>query len=325
MRHSSSSPLSSSKKHAASTPAISVADQALRQRAKRALASRRFSQNYLVKQSVLDGIVRCLELNAATDRVLEIGPGLGFLTECLWKTGTPVMAVEIDNRLVEGLRRNYETFSALTSATTSPDRLPESSGFQLIHRDFLKTTTTDFPWLPTKVVGNLPYNITSPILFKLLGEVDGDPLFPTGTLQQVTVMVQREVADRMAAKVGTKAYNPLSLALQSRFEVEPEFYVPPEAFYPAPKVTSSVVSLFPKAKPAVAPEQASLFLKVVRAAFQQRRKTLWNALRHSLAPMPAEVIEAALNKAGLNPQHRAEQVPLEGFVALTEALDALTR
>jgi 16S rRNA (adenine1518-N6/adenine1519-N6)-dimethyltransferase len=274
----------------------------LKLRAKAFQASRRFSQNFLIDAGVLDGIVRCMNLTKA-DTVLEIGPGLGFLTERLIPVAGKVLAVELDKRLADGLHRAFS----------------KEEHFELTQGDFLRYDLNQMGTQPFKVVGNLPYNITSDILFKLVGEVHQATPLPLGQIQQMTVMVQKEVAERMSAKPGSKVYGPLSIALQYRYQVEPEFDVLPAAFEPRPGVTSTVISLLPRNEPMVALEDASLFRRLVRAGFQQRRKTLKNSLAHG-SGVSEEILEAAMASINLSLQERPEQVPISQWGALANAV-----
>jgi 16S rRNA (adenine1518-N6/adenine1519-N6)-dimethyltransferase len=285
----------------------SDADFALLKEARRVRASKRFSQNFLVDDQVLSAITRCLELKPG-ETVLEIGPGLGFLTEKLLEKEVNLHAVELDKRLVEYLgHRFFMNENAKKNLT--------------VHSaDFMAFPLESLPVQTFKVVGNLPYNLTSPILFKLVGELD--EVAPTQHLQQITVMVQKEVADRMTSQPGGKTWGPLAIALQVRYQVEPEFLVLSRSFEPAPKVTSAVVSLFPRPKPLVALHSPGGFRKLVRAAFSQRRKMLHNALCHGLG-LPQATIDAAFEAVGLASTLRAEQLSIEQFAALSNTLFAL--
>lgn len=283
-------------------PERSAADLALIHEAKQVQASKRFSQNFLIDARTIDAIARCLELSAS-DTVLEIGPGLGFLTESLLQQAGNVTAVELDKRLVEYLATKFR----------------DADHLNLVSQDFMDYSLSSLGESKFKVVGNLPYNLTSPILLKLVGELDDETPLPLGQVEQITVMVQKEVADRMAAQPGGKTYGPLAIALQYRYEVEPEFIVPAKSFLPAPKVTSAVVSLFPRKKPLVALESPSHFRKLVRAAFGQRRKMLHNTLAHGLG-LPMEAVLRAFEQTSLDSQLRAEKLSIQQLAHLSNAL-----
>ena len=223
----------------------------------------------------------------ADDNVVEIGPGLGALTRPLLERIRRLAVIEIDRNLAARLTDEYP-----------PDRLT------LYNADALEF---DFASLGAnlRVVGNLPYNISSPLLFHLAQY--------EATLFDLTLMLQREVVERMAAAPATPAYGRLSVMLQVRFRVERLFTVPPGAFRPAPKVESAVVRLTPlrDARPSLADE--ALFARIVTAAFGQRRKTLRNALK-TLAS------EADLERAGIAPGARGETLSVADFVRLANAL-----
>ena len=289
-------------KRGSNLPQRSEADWALINEAKKVQASKRFSQNFLIDAGVISAISRCLELKA-TDTVLEIGPGLGFLTQALVQEAGQVTAVELDKRLVEYLDTKF----------TGQDKLT------LISQDFMTYALSDVKVDKFKVVGNLPYNLTSPILLKLVGELDDETPLPLGQIEQITVMVQKEVAERMTAQPGGKTYGPLSIALQYRYEVEPEFIVPSKSFMPAPKVTSAVVSLFPRKKPLVELSSPKHFRKLVRSAFSQRRKMLHNTLTHGLG-LSMETVQQAFHQVGLDSKLRAEKLTMQQLAALSNAL-----
>ncbi len=225
--------------------------------------------------------------------MVEIGPGLGALTRPLLERVRHLTAVEIDRDIAAALRMEF-----------APDRLT------VCEQDALEF---DFAALGAglRVVGNLPYNISTPILFHLAAA--------RPALQDLHLMLQKEVVDRMAAAPATPAYGRLSVMLQYRFEVDPLFGVPPSAFRPPPKVHSTVVRLRPVRVPAVAARDESLLAQIVTKAFGQRRKTLRNALK-------GLVSEDALRALGIDPGVRGEALPIAAFVAIANvAAEAASR
>lgn len=248
-------------------------------------ARKRFGQNFLVDATVVDRIVGAIA-PGRDERIIEIGPGREAITGPLLDAGADLCVVEIDRDLAADLRRRRPSL-------------------EVVEADAL---TVDFAALgagrPYRIVGNLPYNISTPLLFHLL---DQDP-----APRDMTFMLQKEVVERMTAVPGTKAYGRLSLACQDRAEVSTLFPVPPEAFEPRPKVDSAVVRVRPRAEAQVPPELAPAFHALVRQAFSQRRKTLRNSLRGQLDA-------AAIEAAGVDPGARPEQVDLAGFLALARA------
>ncbi len=249
---------------------------------------KQFGQHFLHDDAVVANIVRAIAPRAG-EHVVEIGPGDGALTLPLLRALGRLTVIELDRDLVPRLENTARGVGELT----------------IVNADVLGV---DFSALaggaPLRVVGNLPYNISSPILFHCLDHVDA--------ITDMHFMLQKEVVDRMAAAPGSKVYGRLSVMLQLACRVEPLLHVPPEAFRPPPKVESAVVRLLPRApaqRPGVDP---ALLANVVRAAFGQRRKTLANAL-HGL--LDAQTIAAA----GIDPRARAEQIAPDGFVALARA------
>lgn len=265
-------------------------------------------QNFLVDGNVLRRIVAAAELTAA-DTVLEIGPGLGVVTAHAARTARHVVAIEVD----KGLFRWLTTF------------LGPYDNVHLVHEDALKTDLAGLlaahrpaPGGAYKVLANLPYYITTPLLMRLLEE--------NLPIDSAVVMVQREVARRLGAVPATKDYGALSVAVQLRADVETVADVSPGVFFPRPQVQSSVVRLRLKPLPPEAPPESLLFA-VVRAAFGQRRKTLRNALRHAAASgrhrSPADVVawtkddvDAALAAAEVDGRRRGETLSPADFVTL---------
>jgi 16S rRNA (adenine1518-N6/adenine1519-N6)-dimethyltransferase len=245
---------------------------------------KRFGQNFLTDQSVLDQIIRAITPQA-DNLMVEIGPGLGAMTRLLIGSLTHLHAVEVDRDLVGRLEK---TFSR-NKLTVHPQ--------DALQFDFAQLAADGNKKL--RVVGNLPYNISSPLLFHLTQFVT--------RIQDQHFMLQKEVVERMVAEPGSKAYGRLSVMLQWRYHMELLFIVPPEAFDPPPKVESAIVRMIPIAEPMAC--DASVLERVVTQAFSQRRKVIRNCLSGMFT-------ENELIAAGVDPQARPETVPLEQYVAL---------
>ena len=255
-------------------------------------ARKRFGQNFLHDRHWIERIAKAVNATEGDD-IVEIGPGQAALTRELIAGAGKVRAVEIDRDLAAWLK---ETF-------------PES--LSLIEADALTLDWTQVARNDNlRVVGNLPYNISSPLLFKLLEAADH--------VKDQHFMLQKEVVDRMVAQHGSKAYGRLSVMLQWRYRMQKLFDVPPGAFNPPPKVMSSVVRMIPKAKEEVPSVDFELFSSVVANAFSQRRKTIRNALS---ALLSSEEISAC----DVDPGARAEALPLDAFVRLAQKAEALGR
>ncbi len=255
--------------------------------------SKKLGQNFLIRRSVVDEIVHAADL-AAGEPVLEIGPGIGTLTQGLAQSHADVTAIELDRRLLEVLD------------TT----LAEYDNVRIIHGDALKL---DIPEImnhkPFKVVANLPYYITTPIIMSLL-----ESRLP---IERMVMMVQREVALRMVAKPGTKDYGALSVAVQYYTEPNIVMDVPPKAFLPAPAVTSAVIRCVLRDKPPVELMNEKLFFRVVKAGFEQRRKTFSNTMKTT--GLSKEQIETVLVKANIDGQRRGETFSLQEFADVANA------
>ncbi|HEX7065169.1 MAG TPA: 16S rRNA (adenine(1518)-N(6)/adenine(1519)-N(6))-dimethyltransferase RsmA [Bacillales bacterium] len=264
-------------------------------------------QNFLIDANVLRNLVELLELSENAG-VIEIGPGIGALTESLAEKARKVVAVEIDGRLVPVLR---EAFA-------------DCRHVKIIHADVLELDLQEVaeaefsPGQDLMVAANLPYYITTPILLKLLH---------SGlSLRSIIVMVQKEVADRIAAQPGHKAYGSLSIAVQYYAEAETVMQVPKSAFLPNPNVDSAVLRLRIRSNPVVHVNDEPFFFEVVRASFGQRRKTLFNNLTHNLFPREQkEAVRSLLNSADIEPGRRAETLSIAEFARLSEALLELHR
>jgi 16S rRNA (adenine1518-N6/adenine1519-N6)-dimethyltransferase len=259
---------------------------------------KRLGQNFLVHESVIDSIVRLLNV-VPQDEIVEIGPGLGFLTRRLVEAAKRVWAVEIDSGLVNRLQRS--------SLSSHP-------AFQLIHNDILKIVPEDFlPSHKVKLVGNLPYSISTPVLFRLF---DWRAHFSS-----LVLMVQKEVADRMTSAPGTKAYGTLSVWCQVHGRIVEKLTVSPEAFFPKPKVRSTILKIDLHPEPLMAVKELPLLRGLIRSAFGQRRKTLGNALVNWLQ-RDRHQIENFLRSQGVDPVRRGETLSVEEFLALSRALKA---
>lgn len=251
---------------------------------------KRFGQHFLVDAQVLARILAALA-PLAEDHIVEIGPGKGALTRYLLPHCRRLDAIEIDRDLVELLREKF-------------------SGIENLHIHCADALRFDFTHLAEvgeriRIVGNLPYNISTPLLFQLFEQkqVIGDMLF----------MLQKEVVERLTASPDSKRYGRLSVMAQYHCRIEKLFTVGPESFRPSPKVTSAIVRLTPYLIPPVEVGEYTRFETVVASAFGQRRKTLRNALKSLL---PEETIRAC----GIDPQSRAETLPIKAFAALSRAL-----
>ncbi|MCX9154566.1 16S rRNA (adenine(1518)-N(6)/adenine(1519)-N(6))-dimethyltransferase RsmA [Niveibacterium sp. 24ML] len=250
------------------------------------LARKRFGQNFLVDQNIIRKIVAAIAVKAG-EPIVEIGPGLGALTAPLITAAGHLDVVEIDRDLIARLKEKY-----------SPEQITIHEG------DALKF---DFGVLASKaagglkVVGNLPYNISTPLLFHLADYAAG--------VKEMTFMLQREVVDRMVSAPDEEAYGRLGVMLQYRFHMAKLFDVPPGAFHPAPKVTSAIVRLVPKAPEELDCSDDLVLSKVVTAAFGQRRKTLRNTLKGLLD-------DAGFVALGIDPGARGETLSLADFVRI---------
>lgn len=261
---------------------------------------KKFGQNFLIDPRVLDKIIAAAEITK-DDFVLEIGPGIGTMTQYLAEAAREVTAVEIDRNLIPILQETLAEYDNVT----------------VINEDVLKVDIAALAQeknggRPIKVVANLPYYITTPIIMGL---------FESGVpLASVTVMVQKEVAMRMQAGPGTKDYGALSLAVQYYASPYLAANVPPNCFMPRPNVGSAVIRLTRYEKPPVEVQDEKLMFRLIRASFNQRRKTLVNGLKNSpeLSYTKEEILET-LGRAGLSENVRGEALTLEQFAALADA------
>ena len=262
-----------------------------------------FGQNFLTDTNILQKIVDTAEIDDQVN-VIEIGPGIGALTEFLAERAAQVMAFEIDHRLVPILAdtlRDFDNVTVVNEDILKVDLVQHIQNFKNLD-------------LPIKVVANLPYYITTPILMHLIES--GIPF------SEFVVMMQKEVADRISAKPNTKAYGSLSIAVQYYMTAKVAFIVPRTVFVPAPNVDSAILKMVRRPEPAVAVEDEKFFFKVSKASFTHRRKTLWNNLTGYFGKTDEikDKLTKALDQAGLSPSVRGEALGLEEFASLADAL-----
>jgi 16S rRNA (adenine1518-N6/adenine1519-N6)-dimethyltransferase len=251
-------------------------------------------QHFLHDKNIALRIVQSLNLSGKSQNVLEIGPGMGVLTEFLLKNNQiNLVAVEIDRDSVAYLRTHYPSL-----------RIAEG--------DFLEMNINDLFHSPFSIIGNFPYNISSQIFFKILEQ--------RNSVQQTVCMLQKEVADRIASPSGNKTYGILSVLLQTFYRVDYLFKVPPGVFQPPPKVMSAVIRLTRNTRESL-PCNEDLFFKVVKQGFNNRRKTLRNALKNLILPAP-ENRTKEVQEMMVNPlfDKRAEQLTVEDFISLTQLI-----
>ncbi len=258
---------------------------------------KKLGQHFLVDPNILNKVVQTARVGRE-DVVLEVGPGLGQMTVVLSRQAKKVIAVEIDQRLAAVLKQKLEDYPNV----------------EVIRSDILDV---DFKHLfkeetrPLKVVANLPYQISTPLLFRF---IESKEIFSV-----LTLMLQREVAERMVASPGRKEYGPLSIFIQAFSDVSIQFIIKPAAFFPPPEVESALVRMTWKEKPVVEMKSEEWFKRVVKACFGYRRKTLMNGLRHSRLPLP-EFVELRMERVGIDPRRRPETLTIQEFVSLAEAL-----
>ena len=259
---------------------------------------KKFGQNFLIDTHVLDKIISAAEITKE-DFVLEIGPGIGTMTQYLACAAREVVAVEIDKALIPILEDTLQDYSNVTVLNED-----------ILKVDIKKLADEHNNGKPIKVVANLPYYITTPII---MGLFEGDV-----PIESITVMVQKEVADRMQVGPGTKEYGALSLAVQYYAEPYIVANVPPNCFMPRPKVGSAVIRLTKHAEPPVEVSDTKLMFRIIRACFNQRRKTLANGLNNSPElSFGKEEIQRAIKACGFPEGIRGEALTLEEFAALT--------
>ena len=267
------------------------------------MLTKSLGQNFLHDAHQLERIVAAAELTPA-DKVLEVGPGLGPLTELLLQKAGEVLAVEMDGRLVEILNERFGAPSA------APHCAPGARHFELLHADalkFLKHEPRD--WRDWKLVANLPYSVASPILVELAAGARAPKM--------VVVTLQLEVALRLMAQTDDDDYGILTLLVQLDFKPRGWFKIPPGCFFPSPEVDSACVCLVRREQPLLPEPLHETFRRLVKRSFSQRRKMMLKLLKQD---WPKEKLEAAFAELSISPQERAEKLSLEQFVALTKIL-----
>lgn len=262
---------------------------------------KKYGQNFLIDTHVLEKIIRAASIGS-DDVVLEIGPGIGTLTQYLCENARQVIAVEIDDMLIPILG----------------ETLKEYDNVKIVHNDILKVDVneivSEYPGSSIKVVANLPYYITTPIIMGL---------FESGVpIDSITIMVQKEVAERMQAKPGTKDYGALTLAVQYYADAKIMANVPPNCFMPRPAVGSAVINLVKHKEKRYDVKNEDMLFRIIRASFNQRRKTLQNGINNAAnLPYTKQQIAEAIEKMGLPTAVRGEKLSLEQFVELSNILE----
>ena len=274
-------------------------------RARKFRAKKRLGQNFLVDSTVVQKIIETANLTKE-DTVVEIGAGLGFVTEELAKIADKVIAIEIDNDAIEELKK-----------------LP-CNNIEIINQDILITDLSTLINQPVKIVANIPYYITSPILAHLLGEIDQIEYKNRQYTKEIMLIVQWEVAKRLVAdeKSKNKEYGLLSLLANFWAETELICKVPAKSFFPAPKVDSALLKLTIRKEPALKLDNPKLFKRVTQASFNMRRKTIKNSLVKS--GFNQTIISNALEKSGIDPERRGETLSMQEFKILSEFIQKET-
>lgn len=261
--------------------------------------SKSLGQNFLTDKNIIDKIVDALDVTS-DDTVVEIGPGVGALTSQLSEIAGEVKSIEIDKKVIPLLNEVLG---------------PESNNVQIINEDFMKADLNSITGgRPYKLIGNLPYYITTPIIMKVLEEGPK----PTS----MVFMIQKEVAERLSAKPGKKDYGAITVAAGYYCKVEYCFTVSSQVFVPKPKVDSAVIKLSPFDAPPVSVQDEKMFFSVVRAGFGQRRKTLNNSLRQ-IDGITAEQVRSALDNAEIDYMRRAETLDINEFARLSDSVTAI--
>ena len=265
-------------------------------------ANKKLGQNFLINDEVINGIVEASNIQKE-DLVIEIGPGLGTLTSELLENAGKVIAIELDENMLPILNDRFKLYD----------------NFGLLNEDVLKVDLNKLisenmgGLSKAKVVANLPYYITTPIIMKLLE----DKL----NIESITVMVQKEVADRITAKPGDKLSGSITYSVDYYAEAEKIVFVDKNSFIPAPEVDSEVIKLQIREEPKVHVENEELFFKVIKASFMQRRKTLLNGLSNSGIIKDKEILKEILQKLGLSVDIRGEKLTIEQFAELSNLID----
>ena len=264
-------------------------------------ASKKLGQNFLVDDSVIESIIESAEVNKK-DLIIEIGPGLGTLTSKLLERAGKVIAVELDDRMISILEERFKLYH----------------NFILLHEDILKVNLQELikqnkeNLEKVKIVANLPYYITTPIIMKLLE----DRL----EIESITVMVQKEVADRITAVPGEKNSGAITYSINYYAEAEKVVFVNKDSFIPSPEVNSEVIKLQIRKEPVVKVLNEEIFFKIIKASFMQRRKTLLNGLSNAGVLKNKEKLKEILNNMGLNNEVRGETLTIEQFAELANSI-----
>lgn len=261
-------------------------------------------QNFLTEPNILHKIVQTANITKETN-VIEVGPGIGALTEHLAQNAAQVLAFEIDQRLLLVLEDTLQDFDNVTIVNQD-----------VLQTDLVEVTNEVFSKkLPLKVVANLPYYITTPIMMHFLTS--------SLAVDEMIVMIQKEVAERINAEPGTKAYGSLTIAVQYYMETEISFIVPKTVFVPQPNVDSAILNLKRREQAKVQLLNEKAFFKLTKAAFALRRKTLWNNLQHTYgkAPETKAWLQECLEKAAIEPSRRGETLSLEEFARLSNTME----
>jgi 16S rRNA (adenine1518-N6/adenine1519-N6)-dimethyltransferase len=271
--------------------------------------TRSLGQNFLHDQNQLRHIVSVADIRR-TDKILEIGPGLGPLTELLLEPAGEVLAIEMDGRLVEVLEDRFAADLERRDAKQEPKPDATRAKFELLHGDalgYLKDEPRD--WSDWKLVANLPYSVASPILVELACGARSP--------QKIVATLQLEVAQRLMAQADDDDYGILTLLVQLDFQPREWFKIPPGCFFPSPDVDSACVVLERRAEPLLPENLRATYVKIVKRAFSQRRKMMLKLLKQD---WPVEWLAAAFETLKISPQERAEKLGLEQFVKLTVIL-----
>lgn len=258
-------------------------------------AKKSFGQNFLIDDNILQGIVDSANVTSE-DTIVEIGPGLGNLTHYILEKGAKVIAFEIDNDMIDILK----------------DRFANNTNLDIVKQDILKVDMEEyFDNKKVKIIANLPYYITTPIIFKLLEY--------RKNIDSITIMIQKEVADRIAALPCSKDYGVLTINTNYMADIKRIFNVPNTSFIPAPNVTSSVIQIVPneEKEKALGIKDEEMFKELIKKAFSARRKKLSNSLSNTgIKGMTKQDIDNVIEKVGLNPNCRAEEVSIEAYVKM---------
>lgn len=260
--------------------------------------SKSLGQNFLHDTNILKKIVNLGNLDKQNDEVIEIGPGLGSLTVHLSQHSKAVYAIEKDKRLMALLKKNLEN----------------TKNVSIINQDALKMDFTGFSDRKLKLIANLPYNISTPLLFKIFGERE--------FFSKIVVMLQKEVGERICSGKDSKSYGALSVLFQNHFDTKLNFTVKPDAFKPRPKVDSVVISMRPLERPRYHVDNDDFFKNFLKSAFSTRRKMIGNSLSRNFEK---EIIKTGLETAGIDTKRRAENLSVEEFVNTANQFYRLTR